>query len=288
MSGMERKHRARRPGTLAGRAGGWAGLAAAWLYFFIIAVPLLWMAVSSFKTTNEIFNNIWGLPEQWQFQNYVQAWNSGISRYFVNSVFTTVCTVLLTLLVCALYAYSIAVYDFKGKRAFFLLALAGMLFSPIVSIITLYQEVQTLHLYNTLWALILIYAAYQMAMSFLVIHNFFADIDKAYLDAARIDGCTDGRALWNIYIPMSRPVFLTSAVLTGFYAWNEFTFALVFVKKDALKTIPVGLLAFQGEMHAEWAVLLAGLTISAIPIILFYIFCQKYFIAGLSSGGVKG
>ena len=118
--------------------------------------------------------------------------------------------------------------------------------------------------------------------------GFARRVTVNFLAADRIDGCTDGRALWNIYIPMSRPVFLTSAVLTGFYAWNEFTFALVFVKKDALKTIPVGLLAFQGEMHAEWAVLLAGLTISAIPIILFYIFSQIYFIAGLCSGGVKG
>ena len=274
--------------SLLEKGGGVLGWVTVWLFFLIIVLPMAWMVVSAFKSTNEIFANLWGLPERWLWSNYGQAWNSGISRYFVNSVFVTVCTVLLTLVACAAYAYSIAVYRFKGKRFFFLLALAGMMFSPIVSVIPLYQEVQALRLYNSQWSLILIYAAYQMAMSFLLIHHFFADIDRAYLEAAAIDGCTDFGALLHIYIPMSKPVFLTSAVLTGFYAWNEFTFALIFVKKESLLTIPVGLLTFKGEMHAEWAVLLAGLTISAIPIIVFYIVAQKYFIAGLSAGGVKG
>ncbi|MEG0768277.1 MAG: carbohydrate ABC transporter permease [Ruthenibacterium sp.] len=272
-------------GIALGSAIGWV---AVWTFFLIIVIPMLWMVISSFKETNEIFDNIWGLPRVWQFGNYLKAWNSGISKYFLNSVIVTICTVLLTLTLCALYAYSMAVYQFKGKKFFFIFAMAGMMFSPIVSMIPLYQEVQALGLYNNLLSLILIYAAYQMAMSFLLIHNFFVDIDKAYLDAAKIDGCTDLGALKHIYIPMSIPVFLTSAVLTGFYAWNEFSFALVFIKQDALKTIPVGLLAFQGEMHSEWAVLLAGLTLSAIPIIIFFMFTQKYFIAGLSAGGVKG
>lgn len=270
------------------KAGGAMGWIAVWGFFLIIVLPMAWMILSSLKSTPEIFSNLWGLPQQWLWGNYVQAWNSGISNYFLNSVFVTVCTVLLTLVVCATYAYSLAVYQFKGKKFFFLLALSGMMFSPIVSVIPLYQEVQALGLYNSQWSLILIYAAYQMAMSFLIIHNSFADIDRAYLEAASIDGCTDFRALLYIYLPMSKPVFLTSAVLTGFFAWNEFTFSLIFVKKESLMTIPVGLLTFKGEMHAEWAVLLAGLTISAIPIIVFYIFAQKYFIAGLGAGGVKG
>ena len=288
MSELTARARPGKRSNVLNRIGAVVGWVVVVLFFLMIVLPLLWMVVSSFKTTNEIFDNIWGLPAQWQWSNYVQAWNSGISKYFLNSVFVTVMTVLVTLVACATYAFSLSVYQFPGKKLFFTIALAGMMFSPIVSIIPLYQEVQALQLYNSQWSLILINAAYQMAMSFLIIHNAFSDVDKAFLEAARIDGCTDLRILLRIYTPMCKPVFLTSAVLTGFYAWNEFTFALVFVKKEELLTIPVGLLTFKGEMHAEWATLLAGLTISAIPIILFYIFTQKYFIAGLSAGGVKG
>ena len=122
----------------------------------------------------------------------------------------------------------------------------------------------------------------------MVIYAFFRNIDKSYLDAARIDGARDMTILFKVFVPLSASIFMVSVVLTGFYAWNEFSFALVFVKEDALKTIPVGLLAFQGEMYSDWGVLLAGLVISALPLILLFIFAQKYFVAGLSAGGVKG
>lgn len=258
------------------------------IFFILIAYPLIWTVLSSFKTTNEIFSNIWGLPKTWMVQNYVQAWNSGVAKYFLNSIYVTVATIILTIILSSLYAYSMVIHQFPFKNLLMVLTVICMLFSPIVSMIPLYQEIQTLGLYNTREALILIYTAYQLPMSFLLIHDYFRTIDKDYLDAARIDGCTDLRALTSIFIPMSRPIMVTSAVLTGFYAWNEFSFALILVKNDALRTIPIGLLFFKGEMHTEWAVLLAGLVISAIPIIVFFILAQKYFIAGLSGGGIKG
>lgn len=257
-------------------------------FFIIIVLPLSWTVISSFKSTNEIFTNIWGLPETWLFENYVEAWNSGIARFFFNSLYVTIITIILTLISSSLFAYSMVIHTFRFKDILIGFTIVGMLFSPIVSIIPLYQEIQTLGLYNTRLALILIYSAYQIPMTFLLIHDYFRNIDRSYLDAARIDGCSDLRALASIYIPMSRPILITSAVLTGYYAWNEFSFALILVKNDALRTIPTGLLFFQGEMHNEWAVLLAGLVISAIPIIGFFIAAQRFFIAGLSGSGIKG
>lgn len=222
------------------------------------------------------------------FENYVEAWNSGVAKFFFNSVYVTVITVILTLICSSLYAYSMVIHSFRYKRILIGLTVLAMLFSPIVSMIPLYQEIQALGLYNTRWALILIYTAYQIPMSFLLIHEYFRNIDHSYLDSGRIDGCSDLQALVSIYVPMSRPIFVTSAVLTGFYAWNEFSFALILVKNDALRTIPTGLLFFQGEMHSEWSVLLAGLVISAIPIIVFFVFAQRFFIAGLAGEGIKG
>jgi raffinose/stachyose/melibiose transport system permease protein len=258
------------------------------IFFIIIVYPLFWTLLSSLKNTQEIFSNIWGFPKTWMFGNYVQAWNSGVAKYFMNSVIVTVATVLLTLSFASLFAFSMVIHQFRFKKILMGFTVVAMLFSPIVSMIPLYQEIQALGLYNTRLALILIYSAYQLPISFLLIHDYFKTIDHDYLDAARIDGCGDLRALASIFAPMSKPILITSAVLTGFYAWNEFTFALIMVKSDVIRTIPVGLLFFKGEMHTEWGVLLAGLVISAIPIIVFFIFAQKYFIAGLSGDGIKG
>jgi raffinose/stachyose/melibiose transport system permease protein len=258
------------------------------IYFIIIVYPLVWMVLGSLKTTNEIFTNIWGVPKVWQFENYVLAWKRGIANFFFNSVYVTVATVLLTLTCASLYAYSMVIHKFRFKGLLVGLTVLGLLFSPIVSLIPLYQEIQALGLYNKREALILIYTAYQLPLVFFLIYDHFRQINHDYLDAARIDGCSDLRALASIYIPMSWPILITSAVLAGFYAWNEFSFALILVKNDALRTIPTGLLFFQGEMHNEWAVLLAGLVISAIPIIVIFSLTQRFFIAGLSGEGVKG
>lgn len=258
------------------------------IFFLLIVLPLVWMVINSLKETNEIFADLWALPEKWMFENYIEAWSTGISKYFLNSLIVTVLTCLLNVTVCGLYAYALTVFRFPGRRIFHMLAVGGLMFSPIVSLIPLYQELQAMHLYNTLAALILIYTAFQMPLCFMLTYNYFKDIDPAYVEAAKIDGCGSIQILRHVFMPVSRPIIMTCTVLTAFYAWNEFTFALIFVSDEAKKTVPIGLLAFQGEMHAEWSVLLAGLTISAIPIIIFFIFTQKYFIAGLSAGGVKG
>lgn len=131
------------------------------LFFILILIPVVWMALSSLKSTNEIFEDLWALPENWLFSNYAQAWNTGISSYFKNSLIVTVCTCLLNVAVCSLYAFSLVVFEFKGKRLFHLLAVGGLMFSPIVSLIPLYQELQALHLYNTRLALILIYTHFR-------------------------------------------------------------------------------------------------------------------------------
>lgn len=257
-------------------------------FFVLIIIPVAWMIISSFKETSEIFTDLWALPRQWRIQNYIEAWNTGISKYFWNSLIVTVMTCILNVAVCGLLAFALVVYDFPGKKLIHALVVGGLMFSPIVSLIPLYQELQAMHLYDTHIALILIYTAFQMPLCFMLTYNYFKDIDRAYVDAAMIDGCKSWQILTHVFMPVSKPIILTTVVLTAFYAWNEFTFALIFLQDEAKLTIPIGLLAFQGEMHAEWSVLLAGLTISAIPIIVFFIFTQKYFIAGLTAGGVKG
>ncbi|MGQ3378427.1 carbohydrate ABC transporter permease [Priestia endophytica] len=256
-------------------------------YFLIIAYPLLWMVMSSFKSTEEIFTNSWSLPKTWLVENYVAAWESGISSYFLNSVIVTGLSCILTVFVSALGAYGLSRFEFKGKTFILVICLGGLMLSPQVSLIPLYNIIQKLGLYNTHWALILPYVAYRIPLTILLIRAYFLSIPKELEEAARLDGCTSIGILFRIFIPMSVPILLTTTILTAYYTWNEFMFAIIFIDDDSLRTIPAGLMQFRDALQTDWGVLLAGLTISAAPIVILFLFMQKYFIRGIASGSVK-
>jgi len=245
------------------------------------------MVFSSFKDTASIFGETWSLPREWNMDNFKEAWNLGISDYFLNSVIVTSLTILITVIFSAFAAFGLSRYKFKGQNILFLIIAGGLMFSPEVSLIPLYKIVQFFKIYDTHWALILPYVAFQIPLTVLLFIAHFITIDKEYEESAYLDGCTSIGFLWRIVIPMSMPIVLTATVLISFFAWNEFMFSLVFLDTDYLKTIPTGLLAFQGAVSTNWGVMMAGLTISALPIVILFLFTQRYFISGLAEGGLK-
>ncbi|MFF2592961.1 carbohydrate ABC transporter permease [Priestia megaterium] len=257
------------------------------IYFIVIAYPLLWMIISSFKSTDEIFTHSWSMPHTWLIENYVTAWKSGISSYFLNSVIVTGASCFLTVLVSALGAYGLSRFEFQGKAFVLIIYLGGLMLSPQVSLIPLYSIIQKLGIYNTHLALILPYVAYRIPLTILLIRAYFLSIPKELEEAARLDGCTSLGILFRIFIPMSTPILLTTTILTAYYTWNEFMFAIIFIDDDSLRTIPAGLMQFRDALQTDWGVLLAGLTISAAPIVMLFLFMQKYFIRGIANGSVK-
>ncbi|AUO14111.1 carbohydrate ABC transporter permease [Priestia megaterium] len=257
------------------------------VYFIVIAYPLLWMIISSFKSTDEIFTHSWSMPHTWLIENYVTAWKSGISSYFLNSVIVTGASCFLTVLVSALGAYGLSRFEFQGKAFVLIICLGGLMLSPQVSLIPLYSIIQNLGIYNTHLALILPYVAYRIPLTILLIRAYFLSIPKELEEAARLDGCTSLGILFRIFIPMSTPILLTTTILTAYYTWNEFMFAIIFIDDDSLRTIPAGLMQFRDALQTDWGVLLAGLTISAAPIVMLFLFMQKYFIRGIANGSVK-
>ncbi|ADE69429.1 carbohydrate ABC transporter permease [Priestia megaterium] len=257
------------------------------IYFIVIAYPLLWMIISSFKSTDEIFTHSWSMPHTWLIENYVTAWKSGISSYFLNSVIVTGASCFLTVLVSALGAYGLSRFEFQGKAFVLIICLGGLMLSPQVSLIPLYSIIQKLGIYNTHLALILPYVAYRIPLTILLIRAYFLSIPKELEEAARLDGCTSFGILFRIFIPMSTPILLTTTILTAYYTWNEFMFAIIFIDDDSLRTIPAGLMQFRDALQTDWGVLLAGLTISAAPIVMLFLFMQKYFIRGIANGSVK-
>ncbi|MDQ0200856.1 carbohydrate ABC transporter permease [Neobacillus ginsengisoli] len=258
------------------------------LYLTAIAYPLFWMIINSFKNTAAIFNDTWGLPKQWLFSNYITAWQQGVSSYFVNSLIITIGTCILTVLISSLCAYGLTRFQIKGGKFLLLFVSAGLMFSPQSSLIPLYELIQKMGLLDTYWALILTFTAYRIPLTVLLIRSFFLSIPKELEESAFLDGATSLDVFTRIFLPMSKPILFTGVILTAYYSWNEFLFSIIFIQKEELKPITSGLLVFKDALNTNWGVLMAGLVISALPLIVIFMMMQKYFVRGMAEGSVKG
>ncbi|MEG1322826.1 MAG: carbohydrate ABC transporter permease, partial [Ruthenibacterium sp.] len=244
-------------------------------YALTVIYPLLWMLVSGFKTNKEIFGNTWALPKNWSFDNYIAAWDIGVGTYFANSVIVTVIAMLMTVVFAALIAFVLARFEFRMKTFLFILVLGGMMLSPEVSLISLYKMMQGMGIYNTYWALIIPYTAFRIPFTTFLMWSYFKDLPIEIEESAYLDGCTTFQIFTRMILPMSKPVVATSALLAAMTFWNEFMFGLVFIESTALKTIPIGLMNLRGTLTTKWSIMLAGLTISALPMIVVFLIFQK-------------
>lgn len=257
------------------------------LYVILIAYPLIWMVTNSLKSTAEIYANPWAPPNAWIVRNYAEAWDRGISEYFVNSIIVTTSTTVVTVLFAAMAAYALVRVPGRTANGILIIVMAGLVIAPQVSLIPLYRLLDALGLIDTHLAMILPYVAFRIPMAMLLIRSVFIGIPLDLVDAAQLDGCNSLQIFRHVYVTMGRTVLMTAAVLTAYFAWNEFLFAIVYVNSDAVRTIPAGLMSFRDSLSTDWGVLLAGLVISALPIVLLFTFLQRYFVAGIGAGSVK-
>jgi raffinose/stachyose/melibiose transport system permease protein len=255
---------------------------------FIALYPLLWILTNSLKTDIQLFDNSWALPQVFHFENYERAWKYGIANYIVNSVFVTIVTVSLNIAISLMAAYALARYQFKGRNILLYFILGGLMLAPEVSLIPLFRILSSMHLYNTYFAMILPNVAFGIPFTTFLIRSYMLGLPRDYEEAAVIDGASTISVFLRIVIPLSRPIIASAMLLDAMRVWNEFMFALTFILDDKLKTIPLGLMTFSGALREEWTVVMAGLIISAIPMIVLYLVTQKQFIRGLAAGGIKG
>lgn len=258
------------------------------LFAFIIIYPLFWMFISSFKSYDEIYKNVWSLPTVWHFENYSIAWSKGISSYFLNSLFVTAATVLLVVIIGSMAAFTLSRYQSRWINYALIFTIGGLMMNPQVALIPLFEMLTWLDLINTRWALILTYVAYRLPLTIILLRAFFLTVPKELEESAILDGCSEFGIYTRIYLPLSIPIMITTVVLTAYFAWNEFLFATVFIDSDVLKTIPSGLMGFRDALRTDWGVLLSGMVIASIPMIILLIALQKYLVRGLSEGSVKG
>ena len=263
-----------------------------WLYAVVSLYPLIWMIFYSFKNNNEIFvTNPFGFPRTFHWENYVNAWNKyNVPVYFLNSVVVAAGTVALTIACALLFSYATSRMRWRGKGTLRMYLGMGM-FIPVQAImIPLVKVVQRCGLMNTRWSLILPYAAMNLAFATMVYYGFFVGIHIELEEAACMDGANIYQTFFKIIRPLVRPATITLTVYIFLMSWNEFILANVMVGSvDALKTLPLGVLFFQGQFTTDWGGMGATMVIASLPAVLLYaMFSEQVERAMTIGGAVKG
>ena len=277
---------ARRPGRLLGEVVRYGIVLVGTV---VVGYPVVWMLLQSLKTKFEMYANVWGLPQQLYWENYVQAWRiARMGTYIFNSLVVSLGTVVVVLVTASLAGYAFGKLRFAGSRVLFYTFVFTLIVPHQVTIIPLYAVVSGLGLSNTYFALILPYAAGGLPLSIFLLRAFFESVPREIEEAARIDGCSELAAFWRVVLPISGPGLATVTILTFLGAWNEFILALIFIRNQSLRTIPLGLQAFFFEYAVEWGYLFAALSMATVPVVVVYVLMQRQFIRGLTAGAVKG
>lgn len=257
----------------------------------LFAAPLLWLFVSSFKSPTE-FSAVppTYLAKSPSLGNYEQLAISGIWQYVANSAITAIGTVLLATVLSLLAGYGFARFSFPGKNVLFIVLLSTLMI-PFQSIIpALYTILDSVSLTNSLLGLVLIYTTFVLPFGVFTMRAAFQAIPGTLEEAAIVDGASSLRLFWSVMAPMVVPGTATVAIYAFFNAWNEFLAALIFTNKQEVFTLPVALANLQTGSFGiiNWGVLEAGAILSAVPCIIVFLLLQRYYVAGLTAGAVKG
>jgi raffinose/stachyose/melibiose transport system permease protein len=250
--------------------------------------PLLWIIFTAFKDRGRVIRDPLALPSAWHWENFREAWRVGnFDTYFGNSLLVALPTVAGVLLFSLMAAYAFALMRFRGRRGLFILFLLGLTIPLTVLIIPLFYEIRAMGLLNSLWALILPQIAIQLPFGILLLYGFIRHLPGEILDAGMIDGCNHWTLLRHIVTPLCRPALLTLLVFTFMWTWNQFLLPVVVIHTDAARTLPVGLAFFQGRYTTDLPLLMAGATITFLPVIIVYAIFQRQFIQGIAAGAFK-
>jgi raffinose/stachyose/melibiose transport system permease protein len=265
-----------------------ARAAAVWVILVALALlviyPLLWMITNALKTNAELFGNPFALPAIPLWQNFMTAWNQGVGDFVLTSVSLTVIATLLTELISAWAAYGLTRVRIPLNRTFTVLILAGLMLAPTVALIPLVKMFQGLGLYDTFFGLLILYTAFRVPFTVFLIRAYMLDLPSEVDEAASIDGASKAKTFWQIILPMSKPIIITTIVLNVLTNWNEYLFAMVFTSGTGLQTLPVGLADMMSKNGTQYPVVFAGMVIAALPMVILFFVCQRYFVRGLAGG----
>jgi len=253
--------------------------------------PLFWMVSNSFKDNQEIFvSNVFGLPRVWRFENYIKAWQAfNIWLYFKNSIIVATATVAITLMLSLMFAYATARMNWKLSSVARIYMSLGMFVPVQVIFIPLVLLIRDFHLSNSHLALVVPYVAFQLSFCSIVFYGFFRTLPPELEEAAAIDGANVYVTFYRIILPLVKPAIATLAIFVFLSSWNEFTIALIMISDNSLKTLPLGLLHFQGQFATDWGAMGASMTLASIPTIIVYLLFSNEVEKALTVGSaIKG
>ena len=254
-------------------------------YSLLVILPFVWMFAASVKTNREIFSDPFGWPDSPTWSNYATAWDQGVGTYFLNSLIITVVTVLLTIILSGLAAYGFARLRFKGRGLLYALMVAGYAVPVHTVLVPLYKMLDAAGMLDSYVGLVLPYVAFGIPFAVILLYAFLLEFPKELEEAARLDGCNRWQTLRHVVAPLSLPGISSVAIFIGVFTWNEFLLGLLILSSDGLKTLPVGLVAFQGAYASNWGALMAGVVLATVPLLILYAVLQKQFVRSLAGLG---
>jgi raffinose/stachyose/melibiose transport system permease protein len=255
----------------------------AWIY------PFIWTVTSSFKSTTEIFGSLSPFSPVLRVSNWIRAWQEAdMGRYFINTVLVTGGSIIISVITAALMGYALGRYRFRGRKIIFGMFALVIFLPEGYTIIPIYDLLTKLHLDGSLWGVTLAEAGGVNIVAVLLYAGFFGQLPGELEEAARVDGAGFWRTFWRIYLPLAKPVTATAIILQFLHSWNDFLLPLVFtLTRPELRTLSVGVYALRNDYQSDWGVMTAAATIALLPVIIVFLFLQRYFIASIA-GAVKG
>jgi raffinose/stachyose/melibiose transport system permease protein len=255
----------------------------------VVLVPLMMTLFGAIKTTGDLLFNPLGLPDRIHWENFdgiLQNPNFWIQLR--NSLVVMLVSAIGVVLLASMPAFVFARTPFPGRDFVFNFFTLGLLFPLAVAILPLYIAIRQLSLIDTHWGIILPQIAFGLPGTILILRGFFSALPQEIEDAAYIDGCSTVGFFWYIALPLVRPALAAVFVLAMVGSWNAFFLPLLVLNKEHLWTLPLGIMQFQGQWGTDWARVLAFVSLTLIPTILFYFFAERHIVTGLTAGAVKG
>lgn len=251
--------------------------------------PVLWMLVCSFKPNPEIFAYPpTFISETFSFDAYKAIFSdSSKLRFFINSYLVSSLVTVFTLFVGILAGYGFSRYEFKLKKTLNMIIISVQAVPPITLLIPYFSLIVTLKLFNTYMALILTYMVFTLPYAIIMMTGYFNTLPKELDEAVKVDGANSFIALWRVIVPISVPGIISTGMYTFMMAWNEYLFALTLTKTPEMRTVPIGIQLLMGQHSYEWNEMMAMSILGCLPVLILFLFFQRYFIAGMTAGSVK-
>lgn len=269
---------------LMSRLPGWLVLL---LWTAVVVLPLYVLVVSCFKTTQQIYADPLGLPPSLAFDNFVNAWQrASLGRNLVNSFIVTAGAVIITLVVSAMAAYPLSRYELGWGTWMLALFLAGIMLPIRLASVELFTLMRDLDLLDSLFGLMLVYAAIRIPFAVFIFANFMRVLPRELEEAGRIDGASEMRILFGIILPIVAPAVAIVSIFTTIAVWNDFFFPLIFIFDNDLKTVPLAITSFVGQFRTDWGMVFASLAISLAPVLAMYLVLAKQIREGAGMQGV--